>query len=225
MVVAIDGPAGAGKSTVTKALTCELGYQLLDTGALYRSVAYSALQREVPWDHEDELANVAEALEIRFSLEGDINRVFLGDAEVTTEIRTQQISDGASRVSALPKVRAALLELQRELGGNGGVIAEGRDVGTVVFPTAEAKFFLTASAEERASRRVAELTGRGLETSFEATLAEIQERDTRDSTRAAAPLKQADDAILVDSTGRTIAEVVAEMAEAVRAAELVAAAY
>ena len=219
VVVAIDGPAGAGKSTVTKALTHRLGYQLLDTGALYRSVAYAARRRGISWDDEAGLAEVASALEIRFALEGDINRVFLASMEVTSEIRTPEISEGASRVSALPAVRAALLDLQRTLGGQGGVIAEGRDVGTVVFPNAQAKFFLTASPRERARRRVEELRANGHDTDFEETLADIERRDRRDSDREVAPLAQAEDALLVDSTGKTIDEVVDEMAQAVSAAE------
>ncbi len=223
VVVAIDGPAGAGKSTVTKALTSELGYQLLDTGALYRSVAYRAWLLGVDWGDSTKLAQIAQQLDIRFALEGDINRVFLAGTEVSEEIRRPEISEGASQVSALPAVRTALLELQREMGGHGGVIAEGRDVGTVVFPAAEAKFFLTASIAERARRRVTELIKRGHDADFNDTLAEIERRDARDSNRKVAPLCQADDARLIDSTGRTIAEVVAEMAMIVRAAEELAA--
>ena len=220
VVVAIDGPAGAGKSTVTKALTRRLAYQLLDTGALYRSVAYAAQKQQVAWDDETKLAEIATNLAIRFELEGETNRVFLGDTEVTAEIRTPDISEGASQVSALPGVRAGLLELQRTLGGAGGVIAEGRDVGTVVFPTAEAKFFLTASAEERARRRVAELRANGHDADLATTQAEIEKRDERDSNRAIAPLRQAEDAVLIDSTGRTIDEIVDEMVAIVRQAEM-----
>lgn len=219
MVVAIDGPAGAGKSTVTKALTRALGYQLLDTGALYRSVALEARRRGVAWDDEEGLAAVARDLAIRFALEGEVNRVFLGDDEVTEAIRTPEISEGASVVSALGAVRAALLDLQRAIGREGGVVAEGRDVGTVVFPGAEVKFFLTASPAERARRRVAELRERGHEADFETVLAEIETRDQRDSNREVAPLRQAEDAVLVDSTGRSVAEVVGEMEAAVHRAE------
>ena len=218
VVVAIDGPAGAGKSTVTKALTRRLGYQLLDTGALYRSVALAGRDAGVAWDDEAGLAKVAAGLEIRFSLEGETNRVFLAGREVTADIRTPEVSEGASQVSALPAVRAALLELQRSLAGQGGVIAEGRDVGTVVFPNAGAKFFLTASARERARRRVAELIANGHEADLETTLAEIEKRDERDSNRAVAPLAQAEDAILVDSTDRSVEEIVDEMAKHVAAA-------
>jgi cytidylate kinase len=219
VIVAIDGPAGAGKSTVTRALTRALGYQLLDTGALYRSVALAARRRQVDWGDEDGLAAVARSLSVRFSLDGDINRVFVDGDEVTEAIRTPEISEGASVVSALPGVRDALLDLQRSIGRGGGVVAEGRDVGTVVFPEAAVKFFLTASDRERAQRRQAELEARGHPSDYDTVLAEIQRRDERDSNRAVAPLRQADDAVLVDSTARSVTDVVAEMEARVRAAE------
>ena len=219
VIVAIDGPAGAGKSTVTRALTRALGYQLLDTGALYRSVALAARRRQVDWADEEGLAAVARSLSVRFSLDGDINRVFVDGDEVTEAIRTPEISEGASVVSALPGVRDALLDLQRSIGRVGGVVAEGRDVGTVVFPEAAVKFFLTASDRERAQRRQAELEARGHPSDYDTVLAEIQKRDERDSNRAVAPLRQADDALLVDSTARSVADVVAEMETRVRAAE------
>jgi cytidylate kinase len=219
VIVAIDGPAGAGKSTVTRALTRALGYQLLDTGALYRSVALAARRRQVDWGDEDGLAAVARSLSVRFSLDGDINRVFVDGDEVTEAIRTPEISEGASVVSALPGVRDALLDLQRSIGRGGGVVAEGRDVGTVVFPEAAVKFFLTASDRERAQRRQAELEARGHPSDYDTVLAEIQRRDERDSNRAVAPLRQADDALLVDSTARSVTDVVAEMEARVRAAE------
>lgn len=219
VIVAIDGPAGAGKSTVTRALTQALGYQLLDTGSLYRSVALAARRRQVDWGDEDGLAAVARSLSVRFSLDGDINRVFVDGDEVTEAIRTPEISEGASVVSALPGVRDALLDLQRSIGRGGGVVAEGRDVGTVVFPEAAVKFFLTASDRERAQRRQAELEARGHPSDYDTVLAEIQRRDERDSNRAVAPLRQADDAVLVDSTARSVTDVVAEMEARVRAAE------
>lgn len=219
LVVAIDGPAGAGKSTAAKRLTALLGYALLDTGALYRSVAVSARRQGVSWDDEDGLARIAAALDIRFRLDGDINRVFVAGDEVTEAIRTPEASEGASVVSALPRVRGALLDLQRRLAGAGGVVAEGRDVGTVVFPTADAKFFLTASDEVRARRRVDELRSRGVDADYDETLAAIRTRDERDSTRAAAPLIRADDAVVVDSSTLTIDEMVEQMAQVVRARE------
>lgn len=215
IVVAIDGPAGAGKSTVTRQLAARLGYQLLDTGALYRAVALLGRRRGVDWSDGAGLAAVAADLDVRFQLDGERNRMWVSDEEVTDAIRTPEISDGASRVSALPPVRAALLDLQRRLGARGGVVAEGRDVGTVVFPTAAAKFFLTASPEERARRRCEELRAKGMKVDYDATLEEIRIRDERDSNRAVAPLVQAPDAIRVDSTGISVDEVVDRMERAV----------
>lgn len=219
VVVAIDGPAGAGKSTVTRALTGAIGYQLLDTGALYRSVALAATRAQVALDDGPRLAELAASLPIRFELSGDVNRVFLGEDDVTAAIRSPEMSEGASVVSAVPEVRAALLDLQRDIGRGGGVVAEGRDIGTVVFPDAAVKFFLTATVAERARRRLAELLARGETTDLATVKAEIEQRDRRDSERDVAPLKQAADAILVDSTGRSVDEIVEEMVAAVRRAE------
>jgi cytidylate kinase len=212
VVVAIDGPAGAGKSTVSKRLAQRLGYRLLDTGAIYRSVALCARRAGIAWDDAEGCARVARDLDIDFRFEGDVNRVFVDGDDVTGAIRTPEMSEGASKVSALPEVRAALLDLQRRLGAAGGVVVEGRDIGTVVFPDAEAKFFLTASPEVRARRRFEELRAAGKQVDEAQTLAEMIERDRRDETRAAAPLRRADDAILVDSSGVPIDEVVSAMA-------------
>ncbi|HLU68078.1 MAG TPA: (d)CMP kinase [Kofleriaceae bacterium] len=219
IVVAIDGPAGAGKSTVSKRLTALLGYRLLDTGALYRSVALLARRRGVAWDDEPALAALAADLDISFRLDGMTNRVTLGGEDVTSAIRTPEVSEGSSLVSALPAVRAALLERQRALAGQGGVVAEGRDVGTVVLPDAEAKFFLTASDEVRARRRVEELRAAGIEASYEDTLEEIRRRDDRDSSRETAPLVCAPDAVVVDSSVLTVDQVVESMAKVVRERE------
>jgi cytidylate kinase len=218
LVVAIDGPAGAGKSTAARLLAARLGYDLLDTGAIYRVMALVARQRGIAWDDGPAVAALASGLDLAFRLDGDVNRVLAAGGDVTAAIRTPEMSDGASRVSALPEVRAVLLGIQRALGARGGVVAEGRDIGTVVFPDAGAKFFLTASEEERARRRVAELVGRGQPADFAQTLAEMRARDTRDSTRAVSPLRPADDAVHVDSTGLTIDEVVNRMAAHVASA-------
>jgi len=230
-VVAIDGPAGAGKSTVAKRLARRLGVVLLDTGALYRTVALVAARREIPWDQDAALTTVAAQLAVAGAIVfepcangepaagGKGQRVWLTEPsapreDVSEAIRTPEISMGASRVSAAPGVRAALLNMQRAVA-NDGVVAEGRDIGTVVFPNADAKFFLTASDEVRARRRQSELEAAGDPVDFEQLLAEVRKRDKQDSERSVAPLKQADDALLIDSTGRPIDEIVAEMAAVV----------
>ncbi|HEY8143602.1 MAG TPA: (d)CMP kinase [Kofleriaceae bacterium] len=219
IVVAIDGPAGAGKSTVSKRLTSLLGYRLLDTGALYRSVALSAKRRGVSYADAGALAAIAAGLDVNFQLDGMTNRVFLTGEDVSAAIRTPEVSEGSSIVSAVPEVRAALLQLQRELAGKGGVVAEGRDVGTVVLPDAGAKFFLTASDEVRAKRRVEELRAAGIAAMYDETLAEMRRRDERDSSREAAPLVCAPDAIVVDSSILAIDEVVDQMERIVRERE------
>jgi len=216
LVVAIDGPAGAGKSTVAQLLAARLAYDLLDTGALYRILALLAFQGGIAWDDGPKVAALAADLDIRFQLKNGLNRVFVNGGDVTPRIRTPEISDGASRVSALPEVRGALLELQRRLGAAGGVVVEGRDIGTVVFPAAEAKFYLTATIEERARRRTAELRAAGRDIDEQAVLLDITARDLRDTTRAVAPLRPALDAIEIDSSGITAAEVVELMLEVVR---------
>jgi cytidylate kinase len=222
IVVAIDGPAGAGKSTASKRLTSLLGYRLLDTGALYRACALLAARRGVALTDAAALAEIAASLDITFELVGMTNRVVVAGEDVSSAIRTPEMSEGSSVVSAVPEVRAALLARQRELAGQGGVVAEGRDVGTVVLPDAEAKFFLTASDEVRAQRRVEELRAAGIAASYQDTLADIRRRDDRDSTREAAPLVCAPDAVVVDSSVLGIDEVVARMFEVVRERELIA---
>jgi cytidylate kinase len=216
LVVAIDGPAGAGKSTTARLLAERLGYSLLDTGAIYRTLALLARREGTAWDDGPAVARLAHGLDIGFALRDGVNRVLLRGVDITAEIRTPEISDGASRVSALPEVRAALLDLQRRLGAAGGVVVEGRDIGTVVFPDAGAKFFLTATADERARRRVVELRAAGRTVDAEQTLAELRARDHRDSTRAVAPLRRADDAVEIDSSALAADAVVEWMADVVR---------
>lgn len=212
----IDGPAGAGKSTTARLLAARLDYALLDTGAIYRTLALLARRAGVSWQEGARVASLATALDIRFALEGHVNRVFVGTEELTDAIRAGDISEGASQVSALPEVRAALLELQRRLGEEGGVVVEGRDIGTVVFPAAVAKFFLTADPAIRARRRAEELRSAGLTADEPSVLAEILARDHRDMNRAVAPLKKAGDAIEIDSSQVAADAVVDAMAARVR---------
>lgn len=222
-VVAIDGPAGAGKTTVTRRLAEELGYLRLDTGALYRCVAYGCRQEGVGFDDAESAGAVArrlvadEAIELTLAPSGQ--RISLRGDDVTTAIRSNEMSQGASKVSAHPPVREALLELQRQLGREGGVVVEGRDIGTVVFPDAEIKFFLTASVRVRAQRRHAELEKRGDSTPIAMVEQEVRERDERDMRRPVAPLVQASDAELVDSSTQSIDDVVASLVQRVRVVE------
>jgi cytidylate kinase len=221
-VVAIDGPAGAGKSTVARRLAARLGFTLVDTGALYRAVALAARRAGVAWDDEPSVVDVARRIVASRALELSPHadkgmKVLLEGEDVSEAIRAADMGMGASRVSAIGGVREALFQLQRQAGENGGVVLEGRDIGTVVFPDAEAKFFLTASPEVRAKRRYDELVQRGERVDYDATLADVRARDHQDSTRPIAPLRQAEDAVLVDSSGRPVDEVVEEMAAQVSA--------
>ena len=212
MIVAIDGPSGAGKSTVAKAVAKELGFSCLDTGAMYRAIAWQALQNGVSLDDEAALGEIARTYEIAFGhVEGDPvpKRVFIGDAEVTDAIRTAEIDRAVSPTSAAPSVRAALLDQQRRIGTAGDYVVEGRDIGTVVFPDAAVKVFLTASDEERAHRRVRQNVDRGIGSiDYEEVLADLRRRDAADSSRATAPLRAAEDAVQIDSTSHYIEEVI-----------------
>ncbi len=200
-IIAIDGPAGVGKSTTARALAQRLGYTLVDTGALYRGIALAARDRGISWDDEAAVVDLADVTKLGFVSQADgTPRLLLDGRDRADEIRTNELSAGASRVSAYPGVRRALLDIQRDLGREGGVVLEGRDIGTVVFPDAEVKLFLTASAEERARRRVQDLLDRGMTADYGQILSAIRSRDEADSTRAIAPLRPAEDAVILDST-------------------------
>lgn len=212
-VVAIDGPAGAGKSTAARMLAQRLGFILVDTGALYRAVALIARERGIDWNDGVALGQLTASLQLGFVTGDDgAPRVQIDNIDRADDIRSPEISMGASTVSAHAAVRAALLELQRRLGADGGVVLEGRDIGTVVFPDAEVKIFLTAAPETRAERRVRELRERGVDADYQRTLDEVRQRDDQDQNRAVAPLKPAADAHVLDSTKLTLEAAVDAMA-------------
>jgi cytidylate kinase len=215
LTVAIDGPAGSGKSTVARRVAAALGFTYIDTGAMYRSLAWKALQTGADSQDEAALAALARATRVSLSpLSADGKQQVVVDGEdVTAAIRTPEVSQLTSVISALSAVRRIVVDQQRRLGAEAarGVVLEGRDIGTVVFPDAEVKIFLTASPEERARRRMAELRERGTQADYAQVLAEQRERDARDSQRADSPLKAAPDAVLLDTDGLAIDEVVARI--------------
>ncbi len=219
-VIAIDGPAGVGKSTTARALAERLGYVLVDTGALYRGVALAARDRGISWEDEEAIVALGGEVQLSFEPADDgTPRLTIDGVDRADEIRRPEISAGASQVSAYPGVRRALLEVQRALGRDGGVVLEGRDIGTVVFPDAEVKLFLTASAEERARRRVQDLQERGITADQNQILSEIRARDKADSTRPIAPLRPAEDAVILDSTSLDLEAVVEHVLELVRSCD------
>lgn len=212
MIVTLDGPAGAGKSTVARALAQRLGFRFLDTGAMYRAVAWAGAKRNVPWDEPQALVEVARQVEIRF----DGDRVYVDNEDVTAAIRTSEVTAITHYAANNPGVRAILVEQQRDLAGNDDLVTEGRDQGTVVFPHAECKIYLTASPVERARRRQQELEARGEKVPLEALLADQNQRDQRDATRAVGPLARAPDAVEVCTDGLTREQVVDRLEAIVR---------
>lgn len=209
MIIAIDGPSGAGKSTLAKRLAKELEFVYLDTGAMYRALALKVLRQGIDLADDARLAELIGATGIDLNEKCGKMEVLLDGADVATEIRTPEVSQMASKVSALRAVRARMLELQRAMGRRGNVVAEGRDIGTVIFPEAEVKIFLDASVSERARRRYDELIASGRAVDLAETLREIDERDKRDSERDVAPLRKAEDALMIDSSRVTADEVAA----------------
>ncbi|WP_285962279.1 (d)CMP kinase [Pseudomonas tohonis] len=207
-VIAIDGPGGSGKGTVAGLLAKRLGWNLLDSGALYRLLAFAARNHGVDLTNEESLKVLAAHLDVQFlSNAGGVQRIILEGEDVSDVIRTETVGAGASQVAALPAVRDALLQRQRAFQEAPGLVADGRDMGTVVFPDAPLKIFLTATAEERARRRYLQLKGKGMEVEMASLLTEIIERDERDTQRSVAPLKPAPDALILDSTHLSIDEV------------------
>lgn len=205
-IIAIDGPAGSGKSTTSKILAARLGYQYLDTGAMYRAVTLMAIRNKISPSDGEKLTVIAANIGISFKTSDDVNHVFVNGEEVTDEIRTQEVTKLVSEVSAHQGVRKALVAVQMKIGENGGIVAEGRDTTTVVFPDADLKIYLQASVKQRASRRMADLAAVGVETSLDEQVADLERRDAYDSGRKHSPLQKADDAHVVDTSDCTIVE-------------------
>ncbi|MGG5358743.1 MULTISPECIES: (d)CMP kinase [unclassified Enterococcus] len=209
--IAIDGPASSGKSTVAKILAKEFNYVYTDTGAMYRAVTYLALQHDVALNDEAGIVQLTKEHEISFRQQEDGQRVYADQEDITDAIRQPEVTNAVSEVAAHGKVRAEMVAIQKSIGAKGGVVMDGRDIGTAVLPNAEVKIFLVASVKERAERRYKENLEKGIPTELEVLTKEIQERDHFDSTREVSPLKQAEDAVRVDTTGKSITEVVQEI--------------
>ena len=205
--IAIDGPASAGKSTVAKIVAVELGYIYCDTGAMYRALTYQALEKNIAVTDEEQLVELLKEMTISFEPNGDNQKVFVNGREVTEAIRLPNVTNLVSAVSAHGEVREELVRRQQEIASHGGVVMDGRDIGTAVLPTAEVKIFLVASVAERAQRRYKENMSKGIETSLDVLQQEIAERDYKDSHREVSPLIQAEDAILLDTTSLSIEQV------------------
>lgn len=214
--VAIDGPAGAGKSTIAKAAAKKLGYIYVDTGALYRAVGVYALRNGVDTTDGEAVAETLPSVSVELKFQDGVQHVYLNGEDVSEEIRTPQASMAASHVSAVPAVRQFLFDLQRDIAAKNNCIMDGRDIGTVVLPKAQVKIFLTASPEARAKRRFIELQAKGAKDTFEQVLADLKQRDYNDSHRAVAPLKPADDSVLVDTTALTLEASVEKVIEVIK---------
>ena len=214
-VITVDGPSGSGKGTISRQIAHQLNWHFLDSGALYRLVALGAIKNGIKPEQEAELADYARALDVRFVSDDPADEpvILLDNQDVTSDIRTETCGNAASKVAALPAVREALLERQRDFQQLPGLVADGRDMGTTVFPTARLKIFLTASAEERAKRRHKQLSEKGIDVNLAALVKDISERDVRDGTRATSPLKPADDAVILDTSTMGIEEVMVNITE------------
>ena len=206
--IAIDGPAGAGKSTIARTLAAELGYIYVDTGALYRAVGVNAMRRGAETKNAEQVTATLPTADVSLRFVNGEQRVYLGEEDVSRAIRTPEASMAASNVSAIPAVRAFLLDLQRSIAAKNDCIMDGRDIGTVILPNAQVKIFLTASVEVRAKRRYDELLEKGMEADYDSVLAEMIQRDEQDTNRAIAPLKQAPDAVLVDTSEMNLEQVI-----------------
>ena len=213
MIIAIDGPAGAGKSTISREIAKRKGFQLVDTGAMYRTVAYEAARAGVELEDPDAVVEVARSLDFEFRFEEGENVTYCDGRPLRQEIRTAQVSHDASIVSAHPKVRDVLVDLQRQVGRERDSVLEGRDIGTVVFPKADLKLFITASPEIRAQRRVEQMHEQGQEADYDEVLQEMIERDRRDTERDVAPLKKADDAIAINTSKLSVEDVLDKVEE------------
>ena len=215
-VVTVDGPSGAGKGTLSSLLAKELQWHFLDSGAIYRVLAVAALHHDIPIDDESSIVPLATGLDVSFETDGKGSRIILEGEDVTDDIRTEEVGAVASQVAALPRVREALLRRQRAFQQEPGLVADGRDMGTVVFPDAPVKLFLTASAEARAERRYSQLKDKGMDVNIARLLTDIKARDERDTQRAVAPLVPAEDAVVIDSTHLDITQVFEKAMEIVR---------
>lgn len=216
LTIAIDGPSGAGKSTTAKGLAKRLGYVYIDTGAMYRAVAFEAQEKGKNFEDEEALHRWVSSLRITFSEEEEGTHIYCNGDDVTQKIRSPEMSLLASEISKRRGVRSALVEMQRQMGEGGGVVLEGRDTGTVVFPNADVKFYLDARPEERARRRCEELLKKGVKVQFDETLEEVIRRDENDMNRTLSPLRKAENAFLIDSTRRSAGEVIEEMVRVVQ---------
>lgn len=210
-IIAIDGPAGAGKSSAAKSLAGKLGYLYLDSGSLYRAMAWRMIQEKVDTNRPLDVERACSKLRIKLCLKGEITEVWVDEVNVTPHLRLPEVTDVSSTISALPGIRHQLLSIQRSIGSQGGVVIEGRDIGTVVFPEAEVKFYLDASIRVRALRRYHDLRIKGIETDIETTTQNIKDRDAKDRRRKVAPLRRGQDAVVIDSTRLRLDEVIDRM--------------